>query len=488
MKKNIFLILLIAIPLSLIFLAFFNPTYGDQVRKSILIFTVFAIPYCLSVKDPRKGLLLFLFEASLLDGPWKNFTHGTNLKLLVYVIRDLLLYATFLNFLMHKKRILSENILRQKPPYTGLIFIFLLNVIIQIFNPDNFNYLSAIAGSRMFWEMMPLYWMGFYLMRDKNHFKVLCWAVLLCVFFNSGAAILQYNWGKERVALIAAGYYTMIYEWDRRLGSALIRPPGLGPDMGFAGSYFSQAIGFIIALFIIPQAKKRSRKLLSLILVTALTLIGFAGLIASTSRTSVVISGVYLVIIILLRKDLIRGRPLKIAVLSILLLFLVIPYTMGMFKVAAERYETIKTPRALFQTVMEKEKGRALQIFILPFRYSTGYFFGNGLGKVGPGAGLFSHGTVGPTNAENAINLSITEIGTIGTILWIALHIIIIRHGFRIYRGISDFEWKCYSMIPLSYMLLVLSAWQFGQLINFPANAAFWFMSGSLMGLRYIED
>jgi len=487
MKKNIFLILITAIPLALIFLAFFNPAYGNLVRKSIIIFPVFAVPYCLLVKDPRKGLLLFLIEASLFAGPWKNFTYGTNLKLLVYIIRDLLLYASFLNFLMHKKRILPENILRQKPPYTGLIFIFLLNVIIQTFNPDSFNYLSAIAGGRMFWEMIPLYWMGFYFMRDKNHFKVLCWAIILCLFFNSIATILQYNWGKERVALISEGYHAMTYKWGRELGEKL-RAPGLGSDMGFAGNYFSQAVAIFIALFITIGMKLKQKRRLILILLIALTIIGLAGLIASASRTAMVISVIYLIIIFLLQKALARRRLIRIIVLFALLLIAVIPYMLRTFEVAAQRYESVKTPAALLHTITEVEKGRVWQAFVLPFIYSTKFFLGNGLGKVGPGAGLFSSGLVAPTNTENTLNLSVTEIGTIGTVLWIVFHIFIVRRGLVIYKHINDPEWKWYSMIPLSYMLLSLFFWQFGQLISFPQNAGFWFMSGNLMGLKYIED
>ena len=158
------------------------------------------------------------------------------------------------------------------------------------------------------------------------------------------------------------------------------------------------------------------------------------------------------------------------------------------FEEVTVRYETIKTPAALVHTLTEAERGRIQQAFVIPFQYSIAFFMGNGLGKTGPGAGLFSGGRVAHTNAENTLNLSITEIGAIGTILWLVFHIAIVKRGFRIYKHIRCPEWKWYRTIPMSYILLLLPSWQFGELIAFPANAGFWFMSGCLMGLVYIKE
>ena len=134
MRKNIYPLLLVVIPLAVIFYALFNPPQENLVRETIVPFTVLAVLYCFFVKDPRKALFLFMAQACLLEGSWKNFTYGTNLKLLVYIIRDLLLYTTFLNFTLRKRKILPESVSRQSPPYTPLIVFFALNIIIQLFN------------------------------------------------------------------------------------------------------------------------------------------------------------------------------------------------------------------------------------------------------------------------------------------------------------------------------------------------------------------
>ncbi len=486
-KENKFLILITAIPLLIIFLAFFNPDYGGLVRKSIPVFAIVSIPYCLSVRDPRNGLILFLLEASLLEGPWKNFSYGMSLKWLVYIIRDLLLYATFLNFLKSKKRLLSRDVLRQHPPFTGIILIYVLNIIIQILNPYNFNHTSAIAGSRMFWEMLPLYWMGFYLMREKRSFKILFMLCLLCGFLNSVTTILQYVWGKAKVSLICEGYSVMIFKWGRGLGKTL-RPPGLGPDMGFGGMYIAQTITMLITLFILKASEKQKKGPLLLAGLIALGIINLAGLIASASRSAMVLSFILLIVFIFARKELIRKRPLKIFIFLVLLFSLIMPYLFNSFKMAAKRYETVKSPVVLLRTIAETEKDRWEQSFVLPFRYSVKFFLGNGLGKVGPGAGLFSEGKVGQINAENTINLSLAEIGTIGTLLWILFHIVIIKRGFHNFIHIKDPELKWYVAVPFTYMISALTFWQFNQLIVFPQNAAFWFMSGILMGAAYIKD
>ena len=485
MKKNSFILVLVGIPLSLIFLSFFNPAYSGLVRRSILIFTIFAAPYCLLVKDPRKGLLLFLLQASLLEGPWKTFTYGTSLKLLVYVIRDLLLYLSFFNFLRRKRQILPEDILRQRPPYAGFIIIFLLNVMIQIFNPAGYGYVNSIAGSRLFWETIPLYWMGFYLMRDKKNFEIFFQLCVICVFFNAIATIIQYSLGVERIASVTRGYYIMIHQWGRRL-AAVFRVPGLGADMGFGGNYFAQAVTMLITLFLFPMARKE--KLMTLFWLIPLSIVCLAGLIASAFRTAIISSVIAATIFLFLRRDIIAGKFFKFVVAILLLSLIIIPYMLDTFEAAANRYESIKNPYVIMQTVTRAERHRLSQAFITPFNYMLRFPWGNGLGKVGPGAGLFAKGKHAGTNAENTINLSITEIGAIGTILWLLFHIFIVRRGIHAYRYIDDAELKYYAAATLAYMLFALFAWQFGQLITFPQNAGFWFMAGTLMGLRYIKE
>ena len=124
-RKKYFLLFVVGIPLILIFLAFFNPSYAGLVRGTIVIFTVLAVMYSLTTKDPRRGLCLFFLMASMLEGPWKNFTYGTSLKFLVYIIRDLILYATFINFMFHKNRIVGRELLKQKPPFVRVVVLLL---------------------------------------------------------------------------------------------------------------------------------------------------------------------------------------------------------------------------------------------------------------------------------------------------------------------------------------------------------------------------
>ena len=60
------------------------------------------------------------------------------------------------------------------------------------------------------------------------------------------------------------------------------------------------------------------------------------------------------------------------------------------FKTATKRYKTVKTPTAILHTIFDTEAGRGYQSFVVPFQYARWFFFGNGLGKVGPGAAMFA--------------------------------------------------------------------------------------------------
>ncbi|MBN1405017.1 MAG: hypothetical protein JW946_00675, partial [Candidatus Omnitrophica bacterium] len=448
-----------------------------------------SVPYCLFVKDPRKGFLLFLLEASLLEGPWKVFTYGLNLKLLVYIVRDLLLYATFLNFYANRSRVLEPELLRQRIPHIGLITLFIANIAIQIFNPNGYSLLNSVAGSRLFWEMIPLYWIGFYLMRDKKYFRILFWVCVFIVIFNSIAAILQYNWGLERTSEIANGYRVMLYEW-RRDYQGTIRPPALGPDMGFAGYFFSEIIAMFIALFFIVlkftnETYKRRTVLIFLIFAA---LVSISGLIVSLARSALVLTIIFTLTYLWLLRKAFNKKFIRASIFVGIILFLSTSFLSGKFEAGTERFESVKNPKELIETILHTEGGRFIQAFIVPFSHATQFFMGNGMGKVGSGAGLFSKGEACQINAENDLNLSLAEIGFIGTMIWIIFHFVIIKEGLGIFKRLHNTQWQWYLAVPLSYIITLLTFWQFGHLTLFPQNSGFWFMSGVIMAFRHIED
>ncbi|MFH0731782.1 MAG: hypothetical protein V2A72_02540 [Candidatus Omnitrophota bacterium] len=492
MKKNIYPALLVFIPLGIIFLVFFKHSYINLVRYSIIFFIALAVPYCFFVKDPRKGLLIFLIEASILEGAWKTFTYGTPLKLLVYMIRDLLLYASFLNFLVNRKRILSEMTSETKPPLTMAIGLSLFNLAISHFHPNVYSLPAALVGGRVYWEMMPLYVLGFYLMRDKKVLKIFFWVCVGCTFFNAIATILQYYWGDTRVGQIAPGYNALIFDWHRGYSETegfqrTLRPPGLGSDMGFAGFLFWPVVPMFICLLFISRPRGMLKKKFAYIFLCCLCFIGISGLVFSLSRTAIVLSAlVGITYLWLVKKDV--NKILARLVLGAFLILFFLPYVFTKAELAAKRYQDIKTPKAIINTLFIEEKGRFETAFLYPLYAMQNYFFGNGLGRAGQVFHVFPNMPRPKTDTENSLNLSLTEIGAMGVFLLIFFQLRIIRGGFRILRHIKHSELSWYAAVPLSCMIILLTQWQFGHIINFPNNACLWFMAGVLMGIKHVQN
>jgi hypothetical protein len=151
----------------------------------------------------------------------------------------------------------------------------------------------------------------------------------------------------------------------------------------------------------------------------------------------------------------------------------------------AERYKSVSSLDTTLNT-LERE-GRYTQITTITADIALRNPLGGGMDNLGPGAS-FSNSLLGlPTrpqfeNTENQINMTLLGLGIPGLLIWLGLHLWLLRLCWQARQRIKEPELKTYLGSGLLLMLLLLLNWPFGALILFPANVLFWLIPGMILG------
>ena len=434
----------------------------------------------LSWSLPRLLLALVAF-VSCFEGPLKNLAPTPLIKYVVYVGRDVLLYGgLYLAF----RRGELQRIWPRSIPMRGLIVAFLALVAAQLFNPRGFGPVISLLASRPYWEMIPLFFLGYALMTDPERWAPLARVALLCGIANGIAAVVEYQKGPEWLAGLGPGYAAMINGNAARIfrdaaGIARLRPPALGADMGFAASMAFFLWPVLLGTWFHPRLRASWPVPLGVLTFLALVV----GTLVSQSRSDILLSPLMIGAYLLLAA---RGKVARIALTAVTIGVLAgagVHLASGQFTGVFARYRSVGTLNRTINTFVEREN-RFDTAFETPFVYFTRYFWGNGMGKVGPGAGVFiPRKSYHHTDGENEALLMITETGSLATLVLLLIHLGFIRLGFRAWARAPDGPWKALVAIPLATILVMLVLWPLGNFTTFPGNAAFWFYGGSLAAL-----
>jgi hypothetical protein len=295
------------------------------------------------------------------------------------------------------------------PALGGWVLLWTAIVIMQLANPANQSLSHALASLRQHLEFVPLFFLGYAVLRTHASLYALFALLLTVAAINGAVAAYQSSLTPQQLAAWGPGYATMVLGPDARVfagpnGKTQIRPPGLGSDMGFSGILGATALPGGIALL---MAYRRRRWLASLIV---LGIIGAAvGVVVGESRSSLISA----IVALLAMLGLIAvGRQAKRALIGIC----VTAATVGVAIVAIGsfdsgafyRYSSIAPGRVVSTTYASRDATWATT-----FDYIAEIPLGAGLGTVGPAAGK-AGGTLTNWNAESQFSFLIVELGVPG--------------------------------------------------------------------------
>ncbi len=416
------------------------------------------------------SLIVLLLYLGLADGFLKLGT-GSEVATLG---RDVVLYAIVAGFLVRLS--LRRDAIRL-PPLTGWIIAFVALVLAQILNPGS-HVFDAVAATRQHIEWIPLFFVGFALLRSPSRLRVLFILLGLVASINGIVALVQISLTPEQLAAWGPGYAEFIAGTGDVAGRTFldsggesrIRPFALGGDVGFGGNLGLIASSGVLAL--VGLIGRRTAAIPAIVLMAGVLL----AVVTSGGRAAVLATVVtlaaFLFIGVIGRQSL---RPAIALALVVCVAGLVLPDLVGGTDAGTyERYRSIAPSKA----VDTAYNYRIDDVSVVP-GYIADYPVGAGLGTLGPASTLRAEKSA--LSGETNFSFLVAELGVAGMLLLLAFSLRVIwLAGSRI-RRIADSETRLLLAGLAAPLIGILIAWISGPALATPPYAPyFWLVAGAL--------
>ena len=427
-----------------------------------------AVPAWLAfTKHTNLALAIVLLYLGLLDGVVKLSTGSQ----LATIGRDVLLYAVAIGMAARSRGP------RRMPALSGWVFAWIAAILVQLANPGNQSMFHAVASTRQDLEFVPLFFIGFVVVRTKSALHAFLGLLLAIAAINGAVGAYQSTLTPAQLGNWGSGYQTLLTGPQARTfqaanGQAEIRPPALGSDEGFGGVLGATALpGGIVLL----MAYRRRRWLLALIV---LGLVGAAvGVLTSQARSAVIIAVVSLIAVLALVGV---GRQAGRALIGVLVVgaiaFAGVEATGSYSGNAFARYSSI-APGSAGSTLVSS---RSLTWADIP-RYMREIPLGAGLGLVGSAVGKAGGSTTVTWNAESEFTYLIVEAGIPGLLVLLGFQWILFRTVVTGLRRERDPQVVLLMAGVAAPLFGYLAGWFVGvYTAETPGDAYLWFAAGVL--------
>ena len=215
------------------------------------IFILTAV-WCLTERRAERTLVVFALYVGLLDGYLKLRTGNREMTL----ARDVLLWAIAAGALW---RAVQRGDSLRLPPLGLLVVAFVLVIITQLANPSSPDPVQSFAGVRQHLEFVPLFFLGYALVRTPKALKALLLVLVLVAAVNGAVSYVQSTLTPAQLASWGPGYSERVYGTGIFLGAERlatdargvhVRPFGLGSDAGAGAVIAALALPALIALLL----------------------------------------------------------------------------------------------------------------------------------------------------------------------------------------------------------------------------------------------
>lgn len=377
---------------------------------------LFVATLAISLVSPQAALFSLIF-AGLLEGLYK----GLAPSLFSLLVKDIFLGLLFLRLFWFSQSTRDFSWLRQ--PFTAPAAAFSLYCIAMMFAPSTRSILLALAGLRAWLLWMPVYYPVYHLFDNRKVIMNVLTVLMYIQFPICVYGIIQGNIGYEHMRFIPG-----FYEQTRRYGTG-VAPDDPSLQGGEGQSAFEEAsapimnvracsiyntpadlgvmasLTVLLALGMLGMARTPGHRLFFLL--TALA--GAGAQLASGSRAPMVglVVGLMAMTLVSRRKGMV---VLGIAIIAFSSLYMLRDITGG----GAVRLEQKLTIAGAFERSMYPLKIGWKQGLAHPL--GNGIATGVGMGRVFYSAGL--EAARGTRWVENEFGRALTELGFVGTALW----------------------------------------------------------------------
>lgn len=417
-------------------------------------------------------LAVLALYLGLLDGFLKLKTGST----VATLGRDVLLYAIAGGALV---RLFIRGRPIELPRLSGAVLLWVVICVAQVFNPVEPSILHAAAGLRQHLEFVPLFFLGYAVMRSERRIMGMCVLLVAVAAINGIVALAQEQMSLAQLASWGPGYAKQVYGSGtfaaRTFSTATgvhIRPPALGSDFGFGGLVGMLAAPAVLAIGSAMHTRWR------LVLAGIGAPLVVLAIVTSQARLSVACAVVATVTYLLLTITTKKGvRTLALAVILGALAYAAVPAIFPAATSGPNRYASLEPTQLVSTTLTDRGSSLAL----LPGDILA-YPLGDGIGTTGPASGSAFGGV--PTvhnNAETEFNFLIVEVGLPGLILLTVLTGRVIASGIRL-RRLPNVGVQRGLMALVAANVAMGVAWIIAPMTaNSPTSPFFWFTAGAIV-------
>lgn len=421
----------------------------------------------------ERTLPVLALYLGLLDGFLKLKTGST----VATLGRDVLLYAIAGGALV--RMILRRRPLRVPPLALGVV-AWVVICLAQILNPVAPSLTHAAAGVRQHIEFVPLFFLGYAVMRSERRLMGLCWLLVVVAAINGAVGLVQSGLTPAQLASWGRGYATLVNgtatlgarTFVDAAGVARLRPPALGPDFGFGGTVAAMALPSALAIAVAGGTQRRYLPILAVGVVLAVV-----GLATSQSRTAVVTAVIAVLCFLLLTAASRRGFLIVVvtAVLGLVTYFGVTTF----FKSATSnpnRYSSIAPTKVISTTIAYRQS----TLELIP-TYMVDYPLGDGIGENGPAANSSVGGSItSGLDAESEPTFLILELGIPGLLAMCALVFRGIQMGVGL-RMVAERRLQLALAAVTAVLFALCVSWVVGvDTANTPTSPFIWLALGTL--------
>jgi hypothetical protein len=365
----------------------------------------------------RFEVTLAVFAAYLLlaDGYLKLRFQGQ----LSLVARDALLLAV--TFGAFARWVTSRAEIRL-PPLTGWVAAWVIVILAQLANPANGTIEHSVYALRPHIEFVPLFFLGYAVMRTKARLKGFLWLLVALTAINGLVGLIQINLTPDQLAGWGPGYAGKIYGTEEGVsgrafrddtGELRTRPFALGSDQGFGGALGVLAAPAALALLALGRRRQLWLVATPLAAGTALAVITSQARVALLGSVAAV--GIYVLLAAVARK---RIATLVTVLLAVVVTALVVSAIAGgTYSGVFDRYRSI-SPDRVVSTAIDYRRDTVATI---P-SYAWAFPLGAGLGTVGPG-GSTPGGNGRVLNGESQFTFLLVEAGIAGFIIMVGFNL-----------------------------------------------------------------
>ncbi len=436
-----------------------------------LLFALLAA-WCLVERRVALTLAVLGIYLGLLDG-YLKLRLGSPL---ITLGRDVLIAAIAAGALLRARRDRGSGAL---PPLSPFVFAFCAIVLVELANPNAPRLVQGLAGVRTHLEFVPLFFLGFAFIRSERQLRALITIIVVCAAAGGVVSLVQSLITPDQLAAWGPGYRERIlgegyFAGAGRIGfdaadNGVVRPFGLGSDIGAGGLIAALALPGVIALIISGSLRAR--------LLYAPLALGIAlAVVTSGSRASTLLAAVSVLAfgaIATISRS--AARAVAGLVVATALVFGVAQW-LGPDNPAKNRARSVAPDRVL-STFSNERLGGVVKIEDYVLKIPLGL----GVGSVGPALAV-SGGPPDPTlNSETLWNFLMIETGLIGLAIIVAFMLRLLwLAATRIRRRVDPEQRLLLAAIAAPLSCLLVGGFGGPTTVAVPSGPFLWLVAGVL--------